>query len=590
MQRLEELRRESERITLEICELKIGRNRTVPISRIPAEVLGSIFEAYVANHWREYTSSLEKHSGRSRVSPYAWFRSILHVCHDWRDIAFLTHRIWTRIVPTRPSCVKFMLTYTGQLPLDMLVSRSPGKGSDARAMNAQRRMLEELVRMRIAQLSISARSYLQLRTMDSGVYELVIEELLVDMLIGHDSISVLSAAEMPSLISLEIRGGSVKLLNSLQRPSLTSLSFSTGDTVRTGELTSALAQLSFLRHLHLSLGLEDFDFPPEDLGDAHTVQLRLLESLFIKGHICQVAAFFELLRIPQDTSVHLSLDYDEVSAHQYDAAVGSIMAKMERTGAAAPERTAPILQPRSMAINRCRRGQTDALSVQLWPVVCDWEDETEERPNEPKPRFQLSTKCNSFGILTIKDLLSLLMKRVDLSELVGLRIALALPAGEWSEHLHRHNLSKLENLWLYGTDVTEGFLRVLAMSIFPLRPGSLAREWYYLIPNLRSVYIVSAFLRDSPDPWSRNFMHVPRFKSLLESRTALARKLNALILVSCFNVRDDDLVAFNQFTEHACRAIRCTDWDSGFLPESDAKYEGDLSFEVDSDSDDDEIF
>lgn len=75
--------------------------------RLPPEVLSTVFEIYNTDVWTAYY--LESSS---------WIR-ILHVCRMWREVAFSTPQLWTRIESASLDLVECSITHSGSLPLDV---------------------------------------------------------------------------------------------------------------------------------------------------------------------------------------------------------------------------------------------------------------------------------------------------------------------------------------------------------------------------------------------------------------------------------------------------------------------------------------
>ncbi|KAJ3559176.1 hypothetical protein NM688_g498 [Phlebia brevispora] len=70
----------------ELNDLRLTRNASLPISRLPAEILARIFDEY---QFLEWTASC--HSGG-----HSWWRPA-HVCHYWREVAVGNPGFWRRI-------------------------------------------------------------------------------------------------------------------------------------------------------------------------------------------------------------------------------------------------------------------------------------------------------------------------------------------------------------------------------------------------------------------------------------------------------------------------------------------------------------
>ncbi|KAJ3556140.1 hypothetical protein NM688_g2189 [Phlebia brevispora] len=558
---LDELHRQSERIQREICELNTRRNRLALISRLPDEVLALILEAYVAKHWSAYTPP-ETNDDWS-MPPYRWF-VILHVCHDWRRIAFSTHRLWTCIVPTRRVCVQFMLEHIGTLPLHIRFGRPPKESAEISVGRAYREVLKRLPRMRVAQLRITAGARLQLAAMEKNGLngdDLIMEELSVDMFIPLDNIPFLSSARLPRLTSLGIQYGSLALLDSLRRPTLTSLKFSLQYKVdHIGALTFTLTHLPLLRHLDLSLGLpRRFNAQPNLPGDLEgktIVHLRHLESLSLEACVSQVSELLDLLMFPYTTSVQLGY-IGSATELEYQHAMDTVALKMIPPNTTTSETTASVFKPYSIAID------DKLLVVELWDRVHTWQEvEKDASQDIPKPRLRVAFKGDRITDETSVDLIWRLLTPFDLSDVLTMHVALGLPIIRWIALFGIWNFPNLRSIWLQEEDAILAVLGALATAIPPLEDLPDGPTERFLFPNLENVHIMLLPLHLKPDqPTEHDVM--PHLKALLELRAERVRKFGTITLHSCYNVGEEDIAALNELctSEHACRHFDSTVWD-----------------------------
>ncbi|EKM54860.1 uncharacterized protein PHACADRAFT_259015 [Phanerochaete carnosa HHB-10118-sp] len=90
--------------------LKTCWNTTLPVSRLPPELLLLVFEDWASECYTE-TQETEP-----ETRPYAWIRCT-HVCRRWRELALSSPFLWRRIVPTSPEWTQELLSRSRQTPL-----------------------------------------------------------------------------------------------------------------------------------------------------------------------------------------------------------------------------------------------------------------------------------------------------------------------------------------------------------------------------------------------------------------------------------------------------------------------------------------
>ncbi|KAJ3543779.1 hypothetical protein NM688_g5822 [Phlebia brevispora] len=511
IRRRTELNLKLEHIQHEIRELNARRNRFAPISRLPVEVLATVFVAYVAEHWGEYTS-FAYHDEQTKL-PYQWF-AILHVNQDWRRTAFSTQRLWATIVPTRPECVKFMLEHAGCLPLEIRLGCPPKAHLASQADEAHQEVLSELGRMRVAQLRITKSLSTQLATLekeDLGTHELAIEELLVDMAIKVDSLPLLSTAKMPQLVRLEIRQGSAALVTSFRFPTLTTLAYTT-PMMSLAVLKSTLSHFPLLQHLCLDLSFPFYFGFTESDRPLSTVELHHLQTLSIEGDAQQVSLLLSSLTFPQDASVRIVFTHaDSELAHGF--AVISVATKIaqKRSLNTAPEVATTVFRPRSILLDN------NPFYMQLSAESFTQSEDTEGQGCTPIPRLRLSIE-NPLDEKTTGDLISQLFAFRSVGK-----------------------IANLESLQLAGMAVTEAFLEALTTPLAPSAdlPNDSPTS-SCLFPKLTTLDIMSLDLHVHPDhPSEHDFM--PRLETMLKRRLDWAPPLEELLFIDCTHVNDKDL-------------------------------------------------
>ena len=93
-----------------IRALKTRWNTTVPVARLPTELLLLIFEEWACECYTDVQKT------QPTFRPYAWIRCT-HVCKRWREVAFSCPCLWRRIVPASPEWTQELLTRSKQTAL-----------------------------------------------------------------------------------------------------------------------------------------------------------------------------------------------------------------------------------------------------------------------------------------------------------------------------------------------------------------------------------------------------------------------------------------------------------------------------------------
>ncbi|KAJ3551826.1 hypothetical protein NM688_g4487 [Phlebia brevispora] len=549
IEELARLRRECERVQSEVCDLKTKKNRTVPISRLPAEVLSAVFVKYVADCWNEYILpsayippiDLTLSTG----TPYAWL-AILGVCRDWRRVAFLTHAIWTSVVPLRCACVKFMLAHAGQLPLAIRLYCPSRPRSASETRRTYHTVLQHLPRVHTVQLKIADDVLSQLIIMERrnpGVSALTIEELSID---AQDyrkdtlpTLPIFSTSEMPQLHSLDLRCASLPLLDTLVRPTLTSLTFTMKFMIPSGQFTGILERLPLLQHLTLYVGLPlrfSALLSDDDIGPSSNVQLCHLKTLTLDGCLSQVAGLLDVLMFPQDTSVVLWSRENPPMLATYREALSSIASKVVMSDRSSSESvlSASTFRLRSIAI---RDGPSEVV---LSSAACPWQAEFRD---EPRPRLRLGIEEDHEEQL-LAETIPYLLEPLDLSDLETMYASFRADHSSWLRMFHARPLPRLENLFLEGNHVANNVLLALSTPRHLSTALSLDTPQDFLMPSLKTLSLKYLILHgDSQKSEEGDFM--PRLKELLQDLADSVCKLKKLALIQCFNVQDQDVGALN---------------------------------------------
>ncbi|TFY64546.1 hypothetical protein EVG20_g5901, partial [Dentipellis fragilis] len=131
-----------ERVEEQLCELagvvrllKVRRNSLLPISRLPAEILGHVF-FLIAMDDSNIDDPVASIVG-SRAIAAQVRTAITHVCHQWRTIALSHSALWTNVVciTTREESAE-TLSRSGNLPLVLsgIIDHGPRSSRQAQAI------------------------------------------------------------------------------------------------------------------------------------------------------------------------------------------------------------------------------------------------------------------------------------------------------------------------------------------------------------------------------------------------------------------------------------------------------------------------
>ncbi|KAF9791241.1 hypothetical protein BJ322DRAFT_1104897 [Thelephora terrestris] len=104
------------KLSMVIVELRRSKNAARPINRLPREILANVFLFFRCEvpptHHPEYTTAPPFH---------LWIRSVIHVCHHWRETALMFPSLWSTVDVTGPEIVDAFTFRSGSLPLHVHV-------------------------------------------------------------------------------------------------------------------------------------------------------------------------------------------------------------------------------------------------------------------------------------------------------------------------------------------------------------------------------------------------------------------------------------------------------------------------------------
>ncbi|KAJ3545840.1 hypothetical protein NMY22_g2286 [Coprinellus aureogranulatus] len=114
----------------EVAAVKACQNATVPINRLPPEILSQVF--------------LDVRGKEARVEAASWV-TVTHVCRHWRDIALRFTNLWTHLAFPHPDFTELMLSRSGSAPLH--IEAEDSAFGDGRSLDILRKVLSQVARI-----------------------------------------------------------------------------------------------------------------------------------------------------------------------------------------------------------------------------------------------------------------------------------------------------------------------------------------------------------------------------------------------------------------------------------------------------------
>lgn len=320
-------------------------NSLVPINRLPPEILGQIFEAWVML-WRK----MQAENGEWRASDPMW-TLILLVCRYWYNTAVSTHMLWNTFAvneATRVSVAEALLCRSARTPLYITIL---GAEMEHKAMQL---VLEHLYRIRSLLLYTN-------KWHDNVTYVLGGSAPLLRSIHYVDESSFL-ATQSPKHAGVPFRSVNMPALTSLEywhpsyipwdlplfKPTLTHLSLkllyggrpTTYFAVGMDDVLRALTHMPLLQHLELHNVL-----PPRVSGPSpkslDVVPLPHLRMLDLLTGASSAARLIRHLAYPPSVHIHLCCS-DSLQGRSADLLYLVLTAKMPRLGTHAPLSTVCI--------------------------------------------------------------------------------------------------------------------------------------------------------------------------------------------------------------------------------------------------------
>ncbi|KAJ3533517.1 hypothetical protein NM688_g7271 [Phlebia brevispora] len=472
--------RERGRIASLIQQSQSQYNSTLPIARLPSEIMSKIFEDYADEHWNAIFHDRPRPAAGAS---YKWL-TILHVCRDWRRIALGTPQVWAFIPPLRAEYVNLALSKSGRLPLTI-----PDRPDYVAQDNASyRAILEELPRIRKAEFAVTDKLQQEFEDIEDtlDLQPLTLQDLSLHMFDDSDAatwLPVFSSADMPVLTSLQVERGPRALVSTLIRPTLTTLDVSFSPEIGAADFNSLvdiLGHLPLLQRLGLS-GFRSRSLPTDSLASC-TVSLPHLKRLRFGGVApsVPVAELLDCLTFPMDTAIFY--DADPI-APNVESNLVLPMVVSKAINSTTGVQNSPSTKFRPYAI---RFIQYVGLTVKLLAPPSPG-------TSSPPTRLYLSLQLYEDDADSIIELFELL----DLSDVHRLNISFSMQRETWMDFLQNNPFSQLEKLGLSGDVNLEEWFSMLAEPLAQsssLTPTGEAAK-YHLFPNLKILVLNNCVLR-----------------------------------------------------------------------------------------------
>lgn len=270
----------------DLLELKSRWNDSLPIFRLPPEILLEIFETLAA-----CASLAPRHCFEDRKNPYTWIRCT-HVCRYWRNIALAAPSLWRRVTPACDECMKTMVERAGvHIALSIRLEHEPWLSTEP----VQPEVSEDtyklffyqwLMRLPIETLEMPARAdfprsfYIAPQLQTLVINGSFIEEQELDPFGWEEPLFCLEG--LPKLRELIVRFGSPRNVWTLFRRTLEVLDVHRMEDPQTvSKWFSALAEMPNLRKLRLVEVIAGID-PADPVELITTTPLLQLDHLHLE--------------------------------------------------------------------------------------------------------------------------------------------------------------------------------------------------------------------------------------------------------------------------------------------------------------------
>lgn len=117
----------------EIRRLKTSWYATLPISRIPPEILSAIFLLCARSAWAPFGGEVWRYSSPTMREAYSWLH-IYSVCRHWRDVASACPALWAWVLPADAALVRLAFERSSGCPLTFETIHLRGSPNEGHAL------------------------------------------------------------------------------------------------------------------------------------------------------------------------------------------------------------------------------------------------------------------------------------------------------------------------------------------------------------------------------------------------------------------------------------------------------------------------
>ncbi|THU76244.1 hypothetical protein K435DRAFT_879484 [Dendrothele bispora CBS 962.96] len=267
-----------------VRDLKTRRNSHASISKLPPEILSTIFLLYrdgTAYHWRTL----------------AWIR-VSHICRHWRNVALGCPALWSHPNFFMSDSVPEMLLRSKSAPLTIQLTLNYGASKVIEAFHTS---LEHIARIRELSLATAGHNFEKLfpRTDQAAPH---LHKLILNNLSGQSLREIIILPEdflngnAPCLSHLELKDfhlpWSSPLLKNLTTLKLTCLNSQTTLLPTSEQLVEVLGRMPGLETLELK------NFLPSSSSSLSEVTLPRLQDVLLGGDVAGCANVLNLISFP----------------------------------------------------------------------------------------------------------------------------------------------------------------------------------------------------------------------------------------------------------------------------------------------------
>lgn len=286
-------------MTLALCSLRTQRNILSPVSRLPAEILASIFIRCARNH----------HKNRRSVPEWV---NVSYVCRHWRDIALNCSTLWSFLFVSSQHWTDELLARSKTTPLKVRVDSEYPKQS--KELYLLEKVAPQAGRIEDISLQLTRREAERILSLLSSPAPLL-QTLQISVeksnYLGENALvsGVLFDGYTPALRKLELVNYAFPLtspaLRGLTTLRLRDLGASFQPTL--ASLMTALSRMQDLAHLYLENALPSARTSPinQSFKDPQQLSFPNLSRLSIVAPFTTVVLLLSCLDIPLKTQVRL---------------------------------------------------------------------------------------------------------------------------------------------------------------------------------------------------------------------------------------------------------------------------------------------